>query len=102
MHVRDKWFYTVGVGIALLHDLWFSFVVFSCRSYVVEQLRCLGVLRTCEVLKVGMPTRISYIDLKMVRSATTSPNKIWSSNAAGTLTYMLCCCHLLLRTLLRN
>ncbi|CAM9530215.1 unnamed protein product, partial [Hapterophycus canaliculatus] len=33
--------------------------------YVVEQLRCLGVLRTCEVLKVGMPTRISYLDLKM-------------------------------------
>eukprot|EP00904_Undaria_pinnatifida_P011109 jgi/Undpi1/7128/HiC_scaffold_22.g09602.m1 len=32
--------------------------------YVVEQLRCLGVLRTCEVLKVGMPTRVSYADLK--------------------------------------
>lgn len=38
----------------------------SRRSYVVEQLRCLGVLRTCEVLKVGMPTRISYSDLKQV------------------------------------
>ncbi|CAN0330961.1 unnamed protein product, partial [Laminaria digitata] len=34
--------------------------------YVVEQLRCLGVLRTCEVLKVGMPTRVSYADLKKV------------------------------------
>lgn len=40
----------------------------ECGSYVVEQLRCLGVLRTCEVLKVGMPTRVSYGDLKQVRT----------------------------------
>ncbi|CAM9208802.1 unnamed protein product [Ascophyllum nodosum] len=34
--------------------------------YVVEQLRCLGILQTCEVLKVGMPTRVTYSDLKEV------------------------------------
>jgi myosin heavy subunit len=33
------------------------------RSYVVDQLRCLGILTTCEVLKAGMPTRITYKEL---------------------------------------
>eukprot|EP00904_Undaria_pinnatifida_P007253 jgi/Undpi1/3658/HiC_scaffold_16.g07028.m1 len=36
------------------------------NKYVVEQLQCLGILQTCEVLKVGMPTRVTYIDLKEV------------------------------------
>jgi ABC-type oligopeptide transport system ATPase subunit len=31
--------------------------------YVVEQLQCLGILQTCEVLKVGMPTRVTYSEL---------------------------------------
>ncbi|CAM9178970.1 unnamed protein product, partial [Hapterophycus canaliculatus] len=39
--------------------------VFSKR-YVVEQLQCLGILQTCEVLKVGMPTRVTYTELKEV------------------------------------
>lgn len=43
---------------------YFSRRFFVSISYVVEQLRCLGVLRTCEVLKIGMPTRIAYGDLK--------------------------------------
>jgi myosin heavy subunit len=34
------------------------------NSYVVEQLRSLGILQTCEVLKVGLPTRIPYQELK--------------------------------------
>jgi hypothetical protein len=34
------------------------------RRYVVEQLRCLGVLTTCEVLKAGLPTRITYKELQ--------------------------------------
>ena len=34
--------------------------------YVVEQLQCLGILQTCEVLKVGMPTRVTYKELKEV------------------------------------
>eukprot|EP00904_Undaria_pinnatifida_P007215 jgi/Undpi1/3623/HiC_scaffold_16.g06993.m1 len=36
------------------------------NTYVVEQLQCLGILQTCEVLKVGMPTRVTYTDLKEV------------------------------------
>ncbi|CAM9539979.1 unnamed protein product, partial [Ectocarpus fasciculatus] len=36
------------------------------NRYVVEQLQCLGILQTCEVLKVGMPTRVSYTELKEV------------------------------------
>ncbi|CAM9144262.1 unnamed protein product [Ectocarpus sp. 12 AP-2014] len=39
--------------------------VFNNR-YVVEQLQCLGILQTCEVLKVGMPTRVTYTELKEV------------------------------------
>lgn len=39
------------------------------RRYVVGQLQCLGILQTCEVLKVGMPTRVTYTELKEVRNA---------------------------------
>lgn len=39
--------------------------------YVVEQLQCLGILQTCEVLKVGMPTRVTYAELKEVRTPAT-------------------------------
>lgn len=38
----------------------------SGARYVVRQLRCLGILQTCEVLKVGMPTRVTYTELKEV------------------------------------
>lgn len=31
---------------------------------VIEQLRCLGVIQTCEVLKAGMPTRIKMSELE--------------------------------------
>ena len=34
------------------------------RKYVVDQLRCLGILATCEVLKAGMPTRVTYKELR--------------------------------------
>ncbi len=34
------------------------------RQYVVDQLQCLGILQTCEVLKVGMPTRVTYTELR--------------------------------------
>ncbi|KAG5175947.1 P-loop containing nucleoside triphosphate hydrolase protein [Tribonema minus] len=36
------------------------------RRYVLEQLQCLGILQTCEVLRVGLPTRVSYAELKDV------------------------------------
>jgi myosin heavy subunit len=32
--------------------------------YVMEQIRSLGILQACEVLKVSLPTRISYAQLK--------------------------------------
>lgn len=41
-------------------------------AYVVEQLQCLGVLQTCEVLKVGMPTRVTYSELRGVLSGEHS------------------------------
>lgn len=31
---------------------------------MVDQLRCLGILATCEVLKAGMPTRVTYKELQ--------------------------------------
>lgn len=32
-------------------------------KYVVEQIRSLGILQTCEVLSVSLPTRVAYVDL---------------------------------------
>ena len=33
------------------------------RSYSARQLRCQGVLQTCEVLRVGLPSRVLYADI---------------------------------------
>lgn len=44
-----------------------SFCFVSTARYVVDQLQCLGILQTCEVLKIGMPTRVTYTELKEVR-----------------------------------
>ncbi|KAL7692991.1 putative IQ motif, EF-hand binding, myosin head, motor domain, kinesin motor domain superfamily [Plasmopara halstedii] len=33
------------------------------RSFVVEQLRCSGTVQACEVLRVGLPTRILYAEV---------------------------------------
>jgi hypothetical protein len=30
------------------------------NQYVVDQLRCQGIMQTCEVLKAGLPTRVGY------------------------------------------
>jgi myosin heavy subunit len=35
-------------------------------SYVIEQIRALGILQTCEILSVSLPTRITYNELKFV------------------------------------
>eukprot|EP01038_Epipyxis_sp_PR26KG_P010564 gene10564-14190_t len=40
--------------------------------YVVDQLRALGVLQACEVLKVGLPTRIKYSELKLALQSIIS------------------------------
>lgn len=34
------------------------------KKYVVEQMRALGLVQACEVMSVGLPNRIAYIDLK--------------------------------------
>lgn len=47
--------------------------VFEPR-YVVEQLRSLGVIQTCEVLRFGMPTRISYANLESMYRPFLPPN----------------------------
>jgi hypothetical protein len=33
------------------------------NQYVVDQLRCQGIMQTCEVLKSGLPTRVGYDDV---------------------------------------
>ncbi|KAG7396585.1 hypothetical protein PHYBOEH_002047 [Phytophthora boehmeriae] len=33
------------------------------RPFVVEQLRCSGTVQACEVLRVGLPTRILYVEV---------------------------------------
>ena len=54
-------------------------------QYVGTQLRCLGLLQTCEVLKVGLPTRLTYEVLRgqlegvlpqsIVQTYSRRPNK---------------------------
>lgn len=41
----------------------------------MDQLQCLGILQTCEVLKVGMPTRVTYTELKEVSCETSEQTK---------------------------
>lgn len=48
------------------------FLFIENTRYVVEQLQCLGILQTCEVLKVGMPTRVTYKELKEVSDPMAS------------------------------
>ena len=43
-------------------NLAMQFGVFD-RAYVMEQLTCQGVMQTCEVLKLGMPTRVAYAEI---------------------------------------
>jgi myosin heavy subunit len=33
------------------------------RPYVMEQLQCTGTVQTCEVLRVGLPTRVFYSEI---------------------------------------
>lgn len=44
-------------------------------KYVVEQMRALGILQACEVLKVSLPTRMSYHDLKEAFRGTVAKVK---------------------------
>jgi myosin heavy subunit len=34
------------------------------NAYVVEQMRALGLVQACEVMRVGLPNRMTYVDLK--------------------------------------
>lgn len=52
-----------------------SFASLWWTRYVVDQLQCLGILQTCEVLKVGMPTRVTYTELKEVSCETSEQTR---------------------------
>ena len=32
--------------------------------YCLEQMRAIGLLQSCEIMRVGLPNRISFLDLK--------------------------------------
>jgi hypothetical protein len=44
------------------------------RRYVVEQLRWMGVVQTCEILKVGLPTRLPYSQIDDLYRPRLPPN----------------------------
>ncbi|OQR94895.1 myosin-like protein [Achlya hypogyna] len=44
------------------------------NGYVVDQLRCTGMLATCELLKVGLPTRVSYEEICRIYKPVLPPN----------------------------
>ncbi|GLE06357.1 hypothetical protein PINS_up015604 [Pythium insidiosum] len=43
------------------------------HGYVVDQLRCTGMLATCELLKVGLPTRVSYEEICRIYKPVLPP-----------------------------
>jgi myosin heavy subunit len=53
-------------------------------KYVVEQVRALGILQACEVLSVGLPTRIPYQELKNALHSTVQRVQHLFANALGT------------------
>lgn len=44
------------------------------HGYVVDQLRCTGMLATCELLKVGLPTRVSYEEICRIYKPVLPPS----------------------------
>ncbi|OWZ18874.1 Myosin [Phytophthora megakarya] len=44
------------------------------HGYVVDQLRCSGMLATCELLKVGLPTRVSYEEICRIYKPVLPPS----------------------------
>lgn len=46
------------------------------HGYVVDQLRCTGMLATCELLKVGLPTRVSYEEICRIYKPVLPPSVI--------------------------
>lgn len=44
------------------------------HGYVVDQLRCSGMLATCELLKVGLPTRVSYDEICRIYKPVLPPS----------------------------
>ena len=49
----------------------------------MPQLHSLGMLQTCEVLKVGMPTRVSYADVAALFRSRLPPAALRSGVPAG-------------------
>lgn len=43
------------------------------NGYVVDQLRCTGMLATCELLKVGLPTRVTYAEICAIYKPALPP-----------------------------
>ncbi|CCI41908.1 unnamed protein product [Albugo candida] len=44
------------------------------NGYVVDQLRCTGMLATCELLKVGLPTRVPYAEICRIYKPALPPS----------------------------
>ncbi|KAI9909840.1 hypothetical protein PsorP6_011060 [Peronosclerospora sorghi] len=44
------------------------------HGYVVNQLRCSGMLATCELFKVGLPTRVEYEEICRIYKPVLPPS----------------------------
>jgi myosin heavy subunit len=59
---------------------------FFDNKYVVEQLRALGVLQACEILKVCLPTRVKYSEIKSaLKSIVSKVQYLFEKNDPETL-----------------
>nr|CCA15693.1 myosinlike protein putative [Albugo laibachii Nc14] len=57
-------------------------------TYVVDQLRCTGMLATCELLQVGLPTRVTYEEICRIYKPAlpTSVTPLFAAYTDRTLT----------------
>ncbi|KUF95894.1 Vacuolar protein sorting-associated protein 16 [Phytophthora nicotianae] len=57
------------------------------HGYVVDQLRCSGMLATCELLKVGLPTRVAYEEICRIYKPVLPPSVTPMFNAYNDRTF---------------
>ncbi|KAI9910391.1 hypothetical protein PsorP6_010040 [Peronosclerospora sorghi] len=57
------------------------------HGHVVDQLRCSGMLATCELVKVGLPTRVAYEEICQIYKPVLPPSVTPMFNAYNDRTF---------------
>ncbi|RLO12154.1 hypothetical protein DYB28_002173, partial [Aphanomyces astaci] len=68
--------------------------VFDRRS-VLDQLRCSGTIQACQVLQVGLPTRVSYVDVASIYTTVLGADFMFDWFHANDRVFTQALCHVL-------